>query len=121
MIFQHTLEQVLSGQKTQTRRIIKPGDVAVRSGQDEITAVKTNGRTKWAVGKTYSVQPGRGKPAVARIQITRIRRETVSQISEADAIADGFTSRQAFLNTWRHIHGDDSLDLDVWVVHFELE
>ena len=44
---------------------------------------------KWQVGRTYAVQPGRGKKAVGRIRITEIRRERVQDISEEDAIAEG--------------------------------
>jgi hypothetical protein len=53
MIFQYTLDQVLDGRKTQTRRLVTAGRPS-----------------RWRVGRTYAVQPGRTKKAVARIEVT---------------------------------------------------
>lgn len=63
-----------------------------------------NYRTKWQVGKSYAVQPGRGKPAIGRIRITGIRREDVRDISDEDTHAEGFDSREAFWDTWVSMH-----------------
>jgi hypothetical protein len=120
MIFQHTLELVLNGDKTQTRRVISPNSHAIRAHNNKITSVVVNGRDKWRVGSTYAVQPARGCPQVARIQITAIRSQVVKYISTADAIAEGFKNRSEFLNMWRSIHGNDSFDSRVWVVEFEV-
>lgn len=46
-------------------------------------------RALYIIGHTYAVQPGRGKPAVARIRITEIRREKLMNISEDDAADEG--------------------------------
>jgi len=119
MIFQHTLSQLLASRKTQTRRLVKDGEVALYNpsgiidrtdvsmaviggetyvvgppdvvAQAPITAVRTgSGRLKWAVGRTYAVQPGRGQAAVARIRLTGIRLERVQDITEEDAWKEGF-------------------------------
>ncbi|MEL7436047.1 MAG: hypothetical protein AAFN11_19030 [Chloroflexota bacterium] len=121
MIFQHTLEQVLQQSKTQTRRVIHPNEEAVRGRYNRIVSVVHNGRLKWEVGRTYAVQPARGASQVARINLTAINSEYITRINTKDAIAEGFESRQAFLSTWRKIHGDDSFSLRVWVLRFELE
>ena len=119
MIFQHTLNKVLSGEKWQTRRIIQ-----CRIVRDDFTghiiAIKRNGRTLYTVGKTYAVQPARGKPAVARIRITGMRLEPVTSITIEDAIAEGFESCEEFLNAWVEIHGKSGLNKMVWVLEFEL-
>jgi len=75
MIFKQ-YEQVLDGTKTQTRRLVKEGEF-IQSGPDDKLTVYIDGgfafagkypylnsREKWAVGHTYAVQPGRGKPAI---------------------------------------------------------
>lgn len=120
MIFQHTLQQVLNQRKTQTRRVISPGEDAIRGQYNKITAVTHNGRQKWVVGRTYAVQPGRGQAQVARIRLTEINSEYITRICTPDAIAEGFGSRAAFLQTWKHIHGDNALSQHVWVIRFEL-
>jgi hypothetical protein len=120
MIFQHTLDLVLSGQKTQTSRLASPNDSAEYGRDGEIEAVLVNGRDKYRVGKTYAVQPARGKPAVARIRLLRIERKKVSNTETGEAKAEGFASREAFFETWQTIHGADKLDADVWMPTFEL-
>ncbi len=121
MLFQYTWTFVVQEEKTQTRRLVKPGEVARRGRYNRIEAIVTNGRVKWQVGKTYAVQPGRGQAQIARIVLTRIRSECLSRISTADAIAEGFGNRRDFLNAWQHIHGPGSVNLRVWVLEFKLE
>lgn len=115
MIFAHTHQQVISGQKSQTRRIIKYGETF-----DGERIVK-NGRCMYQVGKTYAVQPNRGKKAIARIRLKQLRRETVQDITTHDAHAEGFDSVDSFLETWQRIHGKKTnLNREVWVFEFEL-
>ena len=106
MQFTHTFKAILDGSKTQTRRIIKPGEYSNEwhlDGDDdlrinEILAPRTKpdkygmtiGRQVYGVGKTYAVQPGRGKKAVGRFRITGLRREDVREISVEDAKAEGW-------------------------------
>ena len=59
MIFKQ-IDEILSGQKTQTRRVVKPGE-----GMYEASlALTAAGNVKWAVWKTYAVVPKRGLPGV---------------------------------------------------------
>lgn len=55
--------------KTQTRRPSRPEDdglVERSGGGPQISAVYRNRRKLWAVGQSYAVVPGRGKPALWR-------------------------------------------------------
>src|SRR5689334_12977544 len=112
MLFIHTVDKVLNGSKVQTRRIQKPTQVLRQiespfGGYLPLSVVeKHNGlvRPVYVVGKTYAVQPGRGKAAVARIEIIDIKSEDVRQISEADAKAEGFANKLLFLVTWCKMH-----------------
>jgi hypothetical protein len=113
VIYQYTWDKVIAGQKTQTRRIIKPKETAIRGRYNQITRVMSGSRTKWRVGGSYAVQTGRGQGQIARVRLTRIR--------QADAQAEGFASRQAFMQTWETIHGADSREVRVWVLEFELQ
>jgi hypothetical protein len=49
-------------------------------------------RREYLVGHVYAVQPGRGQPAVARIEIEDTWREQACQITPADALAEGYGS-----------------------------
>lgn len=110
MQFGHTCDLVMSGVKTQTRRVQQPGDVSfvkplpddkiyLRDDESiilirpdeyrEITLVRNNGRVKYQVGKQYAVQPGRGRKAGGRILLTGIRSERVQDITNEDALAEG--------------------------------
>jgi len=118
MIFSHTLHQVINGFKQQTRRVVKSDEFF----DSELSAIlKVSGRMMYQVGRSYAIQPGRGKKAVGRILVTDIRREKVSLISEADVYCEGFQSKADFLKAWRSIHGPGAdSDGDVWVIEFRL-
>lgn len=142
MIFQHTWEKVLSGEKTQTRRIVKECQylyTGARNGSGLVLPPRVswereeavNGRSPYydgevrdfeglaiyQVGKTYAVQPGRGKAAVARIRITDIRREDVRNISLTDVIAEGFPSHEAFWLTWCGMHDPEIVRASTHTLH----
>jgi hypothetical protein len=145
MLFTHTWEKILSGEKTQTRRIRKP-EHDISAAETCIFAYRPY-RILWEVGHKYAVQPGRGKPTIkyaftdantlaywhpsdplpsvqewipARIRITNIRQECVGDISEADAVAEGFTGRDEFLRVFKQINPKSGLNTPVWVLTFEL-
>lgn len=120
MIFQYTLEQVLSGEKTETIRPVKPGDVAVVGDDGKIEAVVGNGRDKYRVGKTYAVVPARGKPQVARIRLLGIQRRKVSETTLKEAKLEGSASVEDFFKVWREAYGESKLDTEVWSLTFEL-
>jgi hypothetical protein len=121
MIFQHTYQLVLSQQKTQTRRVVQPTETAVRGKHNRILSVQVNGRDKWRVGSTYAIQIGRGKSQIGRIKLSAINNQMLQTISTKAAIAEGFSSRTEFFQTWKRIHGDMPFTRRVWVLTFELD
>lgn len=119
MLFVHTIDKVLDQSKTQTRRIVKAGDVYLentRTGQCGVFQddIKVSDRPKYIIGKTYAAQPARGKPAVARIRITDIRREDVRAISVEDVWQEGFLSKFEFMQTWVAMHDKPVLRYPDW-------
>lgn len=92
---------ILKRKKWQTRRPFRAGDILL-SGPSRIIRVTKNGkaRLQWQVGKTYAIQPGRGKKAVGYFTLTDLRFEDVRRITAEDAIAEGFDSVPAFLAVW---------------------
>ena len=84
--------KVIRGQKTLTRRVVKDGEASWTRHYppypiDCITGV--HGRIKWRVGKSYAVQPARGKRAIGRRVLKTIRRERLQDITLADIVNEG--------------------------------
>ena len=57
----------------------------------------------------------------SRVRITEIREEALGDITEADAVREGFADRAAFMAYFATLHpGPVDLALPVWVVSFEV-
>jgi hypothetical protein len=111
VIFQHTFEDVLSGKKTQTRRLMQPDDQLLTFEHPDNPAYGKpfvwdlySARVRYEWGNTYAVQPARTKKGIARIRIMGIRQEDVRCISEQDAIAEALYNPFEFLEVWTHMH-----------------
>lgn len=140
MQFNKTIKQVLNQTKTQTRRLVQPGDIGVSFFSDEgkllengsYETVWRNGRLLYQVGKTYAAQGGRGKPAAGHIRLKSIRKERVNEISRSDAIDEGYPETWDDINPqpitwfkslWNTIHtGAAAFEAgpECWVLEFEL-
>lgn len=123
--------QVLDGSKTQTRRVIRTGEhLLPLSNGDEV--VYSGGRTKWKIGRTYAIQPGRGQKALGRFKLLAIRREWLWEISIEDIKAEGVRPlipddvlfRLGWLGLWNsinrrkgHRHQDNP---EVWALGLEV-
>lgn len=69
--------------------------------------------------KTYAICPGRGKTAVGRLKLTKEPELTVVEnITDAGAIAEGFESRDAFLDYFLKLNRGVDLQTEVWAVRF---
>lgn len=103
MIFRPELAKLIKqGKKTQTRRIA------------------TTKICRYAAGKSYAVQPGRGKAAMCRITVTGVRMERLGDLTLKDAKREGFVTTAEFFDYWRALHGSANPDLLVWVFTFAL-
>ena len=106
MIYQHTWEWVIdksphTGEpKTQTRRLATGAPRIIING--ETFQVESVGQ--WKVGKSYAVQPGRGKHAVGRITILRLWAEDAREISDVDVRAGGYADKIDFMRVWVKMH-----------------
>jgi len=144
MIFKQW-KQVLDGTKTQTRRPVKAGEDLIGGDVGQPTRVHSGGHSaathrmirpgaRFVTGKTYAVQPGRGKKAVGRIRITKIRQERLQDIAlhfddiraegvEKEILDVGYTWRMRWVRLWnssnrKPYRWEDNPD--VWVLEFEL-
>jgi hypothetical protein len=118
MIFQHTWQQVLDGSKTQTRRLVKPGEIGVRKGNyiyegdvllhiltDDKTVpleyVVANNRVKWQVGHTYAVQPGRGKTNLYHYSSYMLRWDSIHDTGLPELGSTIDQSKRVYGDNWR--------------------
>lgn len=104
MIFSPDLAaKITLGQKTVTRRPVKPGS-----------------ECRYLPGRTYAVQVCRGGIEVDRIRILTVRRERLDErpISDDEARAEGFATPMDFALRWLDLYGADS-PRDVWRIEFE--
>jgi hypothetical protein len=123
MLFKPELvAKVLAGEKTQTRREWRESDAWLIDGdtmQTFCVSEGEGGRERWFVGKSYALQPGRGKRAVGRILLTEIRYcARAADISEADARAEGFESAGQFREVYARINGAGALEESCWALTF---
>ena len=118
------IEKIKSGQKTQTRRPVQPDECETLTQSNKrkrrISLVCKNSRVKWTLHCTRAIKPGRTARGVGHVLIKDIRREAVTDISESDARAEGFASRDAFLAYWHKLYGDRGMNMDCWVLTFEV-
>jgi hypothetical protein len=143
MLFLHTWKYVISGQKTQNRRLVQEGDYALVDEADPDRPILKVIRTAdagvpkplYEVGKTYSVQPGLAKKTVGNIKLTAIRRERLQDLTEAEilkelpitSMAEGVSDTQwalrTFMATWNIINSEPGTrwedNPEVWVLEFE--
>lgn len=104
MIFRPELAKLIKhGRKTMTRRTIHE-----------------HGRCRYEPGKSYAVQPGRGKLAICRITIIEVRSERLGDISLKDVKREGFVTTGEFFDYWQALHGSVDHDRMVWVLSFLL-
>ena len=112
MIFQHTIDAVLAGRKTQTSRLWKPDYVFSWSEYEEPNQVilsqkawdKQQIRKLYYVGQELAVQPARGSKGVARIRVTELFRADVRDFTHEDIEREGFDSYKLFIDTWTSMH-----------------
>lgn len=124
--------KMMSGEKDQTRRIVKEGDYLGYRGEGVIVSVYRNDRKLWQVGKSYAIQPGRGKKAIGRRVLLAIRKERLQDISPDDCFKEGirlptlphetpdkFT--EAYRALWNKIYAGETWEdnPEVWVLEFE--
>jgi hypothetical protein len=90
---------VLSGVKTQTRRIHK---------------------RSWVIGHTYKIKDSYYCKGLGTIKITRAFKQRIGDISEQDVQKEGFKNREEFIQTWININKAWNPDLIVTVYEFIL-
>ena len=128
MIFSpHSIEQILAGNKFVTRRRVRAGEPC-----------------RYQVGKSYAIQPGRGKAAVGRVMVKSVVKERFvgamccdeaqhhtattaffiqkrNEYLQAEALREGFASWAELEAAYQQLNGLVSLERHCWRIEFKLE
>jgi hypothetical protein len=132
MIFQFTIDKVLSGEKCATSRLWKddwfiPSDEYDRDIKNVILSLKAWDAGKirhlYRVGQILSVQPARGQKGIAKIKVLELTKRDVRSYTDDDIRAEGFSDRLSFYRTWYEMHfpsylkllSDGYVDYDWWM------
>lgn len=115
MNFTHTWPLLIGGRKTQTRRLRHPGERLVTLADGRRRVLSADGRLRWETGRSYAIQAGRGRRQIGRFDLVDVWPDLASAISEADARAEGFAGREAFLAVWQQLYGAGAQD-ECWAL-----
>lgn len=127
MLFMHTWEKVLSGEKVQTSRLWKNNwhfqDNIVYLTQEISERTLFAYRKQYYVGQILSVQKARGTKGIARIRVLELARRDVRGFTDEDIAREGFADRVSFFRVWYGMHfpaylkllADGYVDYDWWI------
>ena len=99
MFKRELLDLVISGKKTQTRRLHK-------------RVLKE--------GRIYALKRSWIKSTGDYIKITKVARQRLGEVTEEEAEKEGFNSLEEFRNAWVRINGSWDPDMEVVVYDFKL-
>lgn len=130
MIFRQ-IDEILTGKKTQTRRVRKDTEGAAALNLQTMSyarvyTVSKRSVNKWQLYNKYAIVPKRGAAGIGRhIRLTAIRCERLHDITERDARAEGVASVAEYRELWQAINGKTKGcrwedNPEVWVLEFEL-
>ena len=95
------VDQILSGEKTSTRRV---------------------GKKRWNIGSKHQLKLSFFGESFAEVEIKSVRQEKLGQISPQDAKSEGFKTPAEFVQSFADIHKttvtNDLEQIDVWVIEF---
>lgn len=128
-LFQHTLGQLLRGEKTETSRLALPeadGEhiigremIQYPMGIKSVMRGTAQGwRVKWQVGSEYAIQPRRGVKSIGKYRLVDIWWQDLRSLSNAQVQAEGFESFDDFVYLWTKMHGTNVFE--AWRMEIEV-
>lgn len=74
-----------------------------------------DGRVRWRIGQLLAVQPGRGRPALAHVQVVSLAYDArVCDLDAAEAMREGYENVGQFRAAWIEMHGVDGWCGPAW-------
>lgn len=105
------MEKILRGEKTETRRVAR------------VTAAGDVIQTMYLAGRTYPLQPGRGKRRVGRVEVEGVRLERAGEIPPDSVQREGFATRRAFIEYVARLWNttpEAAAERQVWAIRFRV-
>lgn len=115
MIFSPDLaEKIMRGEKTETRR--------PRTGENPTGKLGgwINNPCRYQPGRTYAVQPGRGKKSIGRIRVLSVLPEVLHEMTDESFRREGFANAQEFQAKWLSLYRRGNWLDPVWTIRFEV-
>lgn len=97
----YTISQILSGNKTVTRRM-------------------PSGKRPAVPGNIHKLKIDRTKKTYGLIKIESCELEKLGDLTEEEAIKEGFNNKKHYMNYFRYLNGDVEEDQLIWKIEFEL-
>ena len=94
------IEKILNGEKCVTRRLVK------------------NNRRPAVPGHIHKLKINRTSETFGKILINSCTKEKLTDITDADAVKEGFTNKYDYFKYFMKINKIDSIDCEVWRVRF---
>ncbi len=101
MFDKYTKDKIITGEKTVTRRLRK------------------NNKRPAIPGKTHKLKIDRSSDTYGYIKILSCEKSFFGDLTEEDALAEGFNSKEEYKNYFLNVNGSVDDDLPIWVVTFE--
>ena len=92
---------------------------AIEARRKTVTRRPFGLKMPYRVGRTYAIQPGRGKLHVGHITILSKIEEPLLYLTQLEAQREGFDSPMAFYVAWREMYGAVDPGASVWRLFFE--
>lgn len=97
----YTVSQILAGNKTVTRRL-------------------AGGRRPAIPGSLHKLKIDRTKKTYGLIRIESCRLEQLKDLTDEEAIKEGFNNKKHYLKYFQHLNGSIAPSQWIWRVEFEL-
>ena len=102
MFDKQTLEQILKGKKTVTRR------------------VRRNNTRPAVPHNIHKLKIDRTPVSYGLIRIISCEKGRLGDLNEEDAVKEGFATKEEYLDYFEKVNGSKQPNLPIWIVEFEL-
>lgn len=91
-----------------------------------LSGIKTQTRRTWRkprvqAGSLYQCKTSYQTRPFAHVRVTNVRRQRLGEMTQEDAVAEGFASVDEFKKEFQSVYGGWDDATEVWVIEFEVK